>query len=237
MKRLVTAGQPEGAVMAARRSGRGLALRARFTWLGALLTKPQAKLTELKAYSKELRAKFTELRAYSKELRAKFTELKAYSKELRARFTELRAKFTELRAPAMLLLALVSSDATAQQFDQVGSNQIHYAAIETTFIADEIAARFGLERRPGLGMVTVSVLDANGESRNVAVDGSIADLNGRQPRPLAFRRLREASGGISSIATFPIDYAAPMRFQLDVQLDRNASPHPVSFIQRFYRDE
>lgn len=202
MKRLVTAGQPEGAVMAARRSGRGLALRARFTWLGALLTKPQAKLTELKAYSKEL-----------------------------------RAKFTELRAPAMLLLALVSSDATAQQFDQVGSNQIHYAAIETTFIADEIAARFGLERRPGLGMVTVSVLDANGESRNVAVDGSIADLNGRQPRPLAFRRLREASGGISSIATFPIDYAAPMRFQLDVQLDRNASPHPVSFIQRFYRDE
>ncbi|WP_413615441.1 DUF4426 domain-containing protein [Halomonas cupida] len=216
MKRLVTAGQPEGAVMAARRSGRGLALRARFTWLGALLTKPQAKLTELKAYSKELRAKFTELRAYSKELRAKFTELKA---------------------PAMLLLALVSSDATAQQFDQVGSNQIHYAAIETTFIADEVATRFGLERRPGLGMVTVSVLDANGESRNVAVDGSIADLNGRQPRPLAFRRLREASGGISSIATFPIDYAAPMRFQLDVQLDRNASPHPVSFIQRFYRDE
>lgn len=137
----------------------------------------------------------------------------------------------------MLLLALVSSDATAQQFDQVGSNQIHYTAIKTTFIAEEVAARFGLERRSGLGMVTVSVLDANGESRNVVVDGSVADLNGRQPRPLAFRRLREASGGISSIATFPIDYAAPMRFQLDVQLDRNASPHPVSFIQRFYRDE
>lgn len=202
MKRLVTANKPVISVMAAGRSGRGLVRRARFTGLGAQLTK----------------------------LKAKFTELKAYSKEL-------RAKFTELKAPAMLLLALVSSNASAQQFDQVGSNQIHYTAIETTFIADEVAARFGLERRPGLGMVTVSVLDANGESRNVAVDGSIADLNGRQPRPLAFRRLREASGGISSIATFPIDYAAPMRFQLDVQLDRNTSPHPVSFIQRFYRDE
>lgn len=195
MKRLMKVGQPEGSVMTTRRSGRGLALRARFT------------------------------------------RLKAHFTELRAQFTKLRAKSTELKAPAMLLLALVSSNATAQQFDQVGSNQIHYTAIETTFIAEEVATRFGLERRPGLGMVTVSVLDANGDSRNVAVDGSVADLNGRQPRPLAFRRLREASGGISSIATFPIDYAAPMRFQLDIQLDRNTSPHPVSFIQRFYRDE
>lgn len=138
--------------------------------------------------------------------------------------------------PGLLLLLLVSAAASAQQSERAGSSEIHYNAIETTFIPEEVSARLGLERAPGLGMVTISVLNAHGESRNVAVNGNLSTLTG-SPQPLAFRRVREASGGVSSIATFPIDYTGPMRFRLDVQLERNAAPHSVSFIQRFYRDE
>lgn len=138
--------------------------------------------------------------------------------------------------PGLLLLLLVSAAASAQQSERVGSSEIHYNAIETTFIPEEVSSRLGLERGPGLGMVTISVLGTRGESRNVAVNGNVSTLRG-SPQPLAFRRVREASGGISSVATFPIDYSDPMRFQLDVHLERNAAPHPVRFIQRFYRDE
>ncbi|MBB3233090.1 DUF4426 domain-containing protein [Halomonas stenophila] len=135
-------------------------------------------------------------------------------------------------------LLLAAPLAQAQQFEQVGDYQIHYNALNTSFIAPEVAAATGIQRSRVTGMLNVSVLQEQdaGAPRavNARVDGQVSGLTG-QPLPLRFRTVRDGDS-IYHIATFRIHEGEPMRFELEVTPDRNAAPVDVAFTQRFYID-
>jgi len=135
-----------------------------------------------------------------------------------------------------ILLALTAPSGHAQQFERFGDVEAHYSAISTTFIPREVADRLGVMRSQAQGLVTLTVRDAAGETLNVPVDGTVAVVGESGESPLAFRRL-DTGGGVSRIATFPLTTSAPMRFRLALQLDRNAAPETLSFMQRFHRDD
>lgn len=144
-----------------------------------------------------------------------------------------------LAALAMGLALLLTLPAQAQQYEQVGGYQIHYSAVNTSFLPEEVAREHGIQRSQVMALLNVSVMEEleDGSTRPVmaSVDGRIGGLDGSDATPLAFRSLRIGDTP-SQVAVFRIHADAPMRFDLRVRYDRNAEPAEVSFIQRFYID-
>lgn len=135
-----------------------------------------------------------------------------------------------------LLMALPLS---AQQFERIGDYQIHYSAVNTSFLPREVAREHDIQRSRVTALLNVSVLEeqADGSTRPVTatVDGRVGILGGSEDKPLAFRSLRIGETP-SQVAVFRIHEDEPMRFDLEVRYDRNAAPAQVSFLQRFYID-
>ncbi len=136
----------------------------------------------------------------------------------------------------LMLLALPTQ---AQQFEQVGDYQIHYSAVNTSFLPEDVAREHGIQRSQVMALLNVSVVEEldDGSTRPVTapVDGRIGGIDGGEGTPLEFRSLR-IDGTPSQVAVFRIHEDEPMRFDLRVRYDRNAEPADVSFIQRFYID-
>lgn len=146
----------------------------------------------------------------------------------------------KLATLAMSLALLLTLPAQAQQYEQVGDYQIHYSAVNTSFLPEEVAREHGIQRSQVMALLNVSVMEEleDGSTRPVmaSVDGRIGGLEGSDDTtPLAFRSLRIGDTP-SQVAVFRIHEDAPMRFDLRVRYDRNAEPAEVSFIQRFYID-
>jgi hypothetical protein len=144
-----------------------------------------------------------------------------------------------LAALAMGLALLLTLPAQAQQYEQVGDYQIHYSAVNTSFLPEEVAREHGIQRSQVMALLNVSVMEEleDGSTRPVtaSVDGRIGGLDGGDATPLSFRPLRIGDTP-SQVAVFRIHEDEPMRFDLRVRYDRNAAPAEVSFIQRFYID-
>ncbi|WP_458527373.1 DUF4426 domain-containing protein [Onishia taeanensis] len=130
------------------------------------------------------------------------------------------------------------STAQAEQFERIGRYQIHYNAVNTSFLTPEVAAANGIQRSRVQALLNVSVREEqdDGTTRPVpaSVEGTVGNLAG-QSQPLGFRTVRD-NEAIYHLATFRIQEDEPMRFDLRVRYDRNAPPGEVSFIQRFYID-
>lgn len=138
----------------------------------------------------------------------------------------------------LAVLWLVASLAHAEQAEHVGRYQIHYSAVNTSFLTPEVAAAYDIQRSKRTALLNVSVLEAQPDGSNqpvmATVEGRVGNLAG-QSQPLSFRTIREKSS-IYQLAVFPIQRGEPMRFTLDVYYDRNKAPAEVAFIQRFFTD-
>lgn len=137
-----------------------------------------------------------------------------------------------------LLMSLFAGLAPAQQYEQVGDYQIHYSAVNTSFLTPEVAAAHDIQRSQVLGLLSVSVReeldDGTTQAAMAMVNGEVGNLAG-QSQGLSFRTVRDGEA-IYHIATFRIQVDEPMHFRLDVTYDRNQPPADVAFIQRFYID-
>jgi len=144
-----------------------------------------------------------------------------------------------LSALIMGLMLLMTLPAHAQQYEQVGDYQIHYSAVNTSFLPEEVAREHGIQRSQVMALLNVSVVEErdDGSTRPVTapVDGRVAGLDGGDAQPLSFRSVRIGDAP-SQVAVFRIREDEPMRFDLTVRHDRNAEPAEVSFVQRFYID-
>ena len=136
----------------------------------------------------------------------------------------------------ILLLWMLPLVAQAQQFEQVGSYQIHYSAVSTDFLPQSVTDVHGIQRSPALALLNVSVLEeVDGDLRpvNAAVSGSVGEVQGKEATPLQFRAIREGDAQ-SQVAVFTLRDDEPMHFALEVRYDRNLPPAEVNFIQRFH---
>lgn len=136
----------------------------------------------------------------------------------------------------ILLLWMLPLVAQAQQFEQVGSYQIHYSAVSTDFLPQSVTDVHGIQRSPALALLNVSVLEeVDGDLRpvNAAVSGSVGEVQSKEATPLQFRAIREGDAQ-SQVAVFTLRDDEPMHFALEVRYDRNLPPAEVNFIQRFH---
>ncbi len=135
-------------------------------------------------------------------------------------------------------LMLLAGTAVAQQYEQVGDYQIHYSAVNTSFLPEEVAREHGIQRSQAMALLNVSVLeereDGTTRALPVSVNGTVGGLSSSDARTsLSFRTLRGGDAP-SQVAVFRIQDDEAMRFDLEVLHDRNEDPARISFIQRFY---
>lgn len=114
-------------------------------------------------------------------------------------------------------LALLAITFTAQisgaQFHTYDRWEIHYIALNTTFLTPKIAATYGITRGPDRGLVNISVLE-DGQPVARPLRGSFRNLLG-QTTTLRFEEVREGES-VYYLAPFRFQDRETLRFELEV---------------------
>lgn len=101
-----------------------------------------------------------------------------------------------------LLLTLFAGNALAQQSETFGPFELHYSVVNTTFLAPEIAANYGITRGKKRAILNLAVrenLPGGSEPRAMVLQGRTWDLI--QNQTLEFQEIREGEA-IYYIAEF-----------------------------------
>ena len=146
-----------------------------------------------------------------------------------------------MRLPTLLsslLLMLLATDACAQQLRD-GAFTAHYAAMSSTDLSPEIAARYGIRRGDGLGLLIVNTRQDNADGTSHAVlasaQGLVRDLLG-DTQALKLRRV-QIDGGDDLLAEFSFTPLQVLRFELTVQPQGAPRPLTVNFQQQFFGND
>lgn len=133
----------------------------------------------------------------------------------------------------VLLLSLPIA-AQAQQSDRFGDYEIHYSAIPTGMLNDQVAGEYGIVRSRTRGMVMVTIL-RDGQAVSGQVDILARDENDKLTE-IGAQRVRE-DGWVSYVGTFPIEAGDALTFEIKVNPHAGGETYPVAFRQTFYPGE
>ncbi len=132
-----------------------------------------------------------------------------------------------------LLALVVPGIGSAEQMKRFGDFEVHYVVVPSLFLQAEIAQRHGLRRGPGLSVVNVSVLDADGKGAVCDIQGVAKNLI-EQITALEFLQVREGDA-VYYLAELRHADQAVLRFSLDIRPD-GAQPFNLAFQQRLYEN-
>ena len=139
---------------------------------------------------------------------------------------------------SLLIFALVSSNAIAEQVLENDQYLIHYNAFNSTVIDTEAAKKNNLIRSKYSAMINIAVLKKNTDGTTSAIksfnSGTVENLL-RQQQQLTFQTIDEGKA-IYYIASFSFADQEVMNFTVQVQPDPNQSPITLTLSQKFYVD-
>jgi len=142
-----------------------------------------------------------------------------------------------LRALWALLLLVDSSLALAQQSERFGPYELHYSVVNTTFLAPEVAAAYGIVRGDRYGILTLAVTEHAGEgsaNRPMELAGKTWDLI--QNQPLQFQEIREGEA-VYYIAPFSFINEEWRFFELHFRPQGAGQTYSYTFKHQLYTDE
>ncbi len=129
-----------------------------------------------------------------------------------------------------LILGFAAPQASAEQFIQIGDFSAHYMILDTLSLEPEIAERYGIVRSRTSSILTLSILDTEGASVPVRVEGTAINLLGNK-RNLSFQAIQE---GEAHYAIASIQHTEEeMRFELSIETP-DGREHRVRLKQRLY---
>jgi len=125
--------------------------------------------------------------------------------------------------------------ASAENMKKLGSMNVHYMAIGSTFFTPEIAKVYGITRSRYNGLINISVLDntkAGNPAKTVSISGK-AKNNLGQFKTLEFTEIKEGNA-IYYLAQIKYSNEETMHFTLAIN-DGNEQ-QTLKFSQKFYVD-
>ncbi|WP_434950880.1 DUF4426 domain-containing protein [Shewanella sp. HL-SH4] len=136
----------------------------------------------------------------------------------------------------IMSLMLLIAPAQAEQKQQVGNFDIHYMALNSTFITPTIAKTYGIERSRYNGIINIAVLDTSqGGNPAVAVEISgIANNLLDAKMELNFKEIREGDA-IYYIAQVPYRDDQEINFSIAIKHAKKLNTS-LKFKQKFYVD-
>jgi hypothetical protein len=142
---------------------------------------------------------------------------------------------TKLVAITFVLLTAFIGSAFAENMQKLGSMNVHYIAIGSTFLTPTIAKTYGIERSRYNGLVNISVLDANSKdhpAKTVLISGTARNNIG-QSKTLDFKEVKEGSA-IYYLAQ--LNYSNEEMFHFTIKIDDGNGQKILKFDQKFYVD-
>ncbi|WP_394128967.1 DUF4426 domain-containing protein [Shewanella maritima] len=129
---------------------------------------------------------------------------------------------------------LLTTTANAEQKQSIGKYDIHYMAIDSTFLTPEIAKHYGLTRSQYNGIINISVLDTSKEgnpSAAVEIHGVAKNLL-QASQTLTFKEIREG-GAIYYIAELPFRDEQQTNFSISIRRGNELNTR-LEFSHKFY---
>jgi len=127
------------------------------------------------------------------------------------------------------------SGASAENMKKLGSMNVHYMAIGSTFFTPEIAKVYGITRSRYNGLVNISVLDntkTGNPAKTVTINGQ-AKNNLGQFKSLDFKEVKEGNA-IYYLAQISYNHEETIHFNLTI--NDGKEQQILKFSQKFYVD-
>jgi hypothetical protein len=138
-----------------------------------------------------------------------------------------------------LFVILVSltfvSNVFAENMKKMGTMQVHYMAINATFLTPKIAKAYNIERSRFNGLLNISVLDDTKDStpaKKVMIQGKARNDLG-QIKTLEFDEVKE---GDAIYYLAQVNYTNEETFYFDITISDGKETHQLKFKQKFYVD-
>ncbi|MEY8213000.1 MAG: DUF4426 domain-containing protein [Colwellia sp.] len=136
---------------------------------------------------------------------------------------------------ALLFTLLVVNTSFAENMKKLGSMNVHYMAIGSTFFTPEIASMYGITRSRYNGLINISVLDnskAGHPAKTVAISGQ-AKNNLGQFKHLAFQEVKE---GDAIYYLAQVNYNNEETLHFTLKINDGKEQQTLKFSQKFYVD-
>jgi hypothetical protein len=132
----------------------------------------------------------------------------------------------------MCFLALIPL-ARAEQKQDLGDWEVHYIALNTTFLTHQVAKSNGIVRSRYNALINISVLDRqNKQAQSVVLTGQAKNLLG-VVKTLSFKQIKEGKA-IYYLAVLPFSDQEQYRFTL--QINDGQKQENLKFQHKFYAD-
>lgn len=139
----------------------------------------------------------------------------------------------------VLLAALTSLPAIAQQAQEFGDYIIHYNALNSSLITPEVAKAYGIRRSDSRALINISVLKNVENQLATAVKAKVTasgrNLTG-QTRNVDMREIDEGDGAIYYIGELSVRNMETFDFTVVVLVEGQNKPFNVKFRQQFYTE-
>ena len=137
-----------------------------------------------------------------------------------------------LTITTMLVSILFASNSFAEQKKTLGNWDVHYIAVESTFLTPEVARAYGIVRSKNSVLINISVLDkSTKKAQSVAVMGSARNLLGTE-KELSFKEVVDGDA-IYYLAILPIRDEEHYRF--NIRLRQGNTQQTLKFEQKVYK--
>ncbi len=135
---------------------------------------------------------------------------------------------------ALLAFSFIATS-SAENMKKMDDINIHYIALNSTFLTPEIAKSYGLERSRYKGLVNISVLDntqKGNPAKTVIMTGKARNDVG-QIKSLEFTEVKE---GDAVYYLAQVSYANEETIYFDINISDKGKKHNLKFSQKFYVD-
>ncbi len=136
----------------------------------------------------------------------------------------------------ILLVSLtLVSNVFAENMKKMGTMQIHYIALNATFLTPKIAKAYNIERSRFNGLINISVLDDTKKStpaKAVVMRGTARNDLG-QIKTLSFDEVKE---GDAIYYLAQVKYTNEETFYFDITINDGKEIQQLKFTQKFYVD-
>jgi hypothetical protein len=136
---------------------------------------------------------------------------------------------------SITISVLCVSNASAENMKTLGSMNVHYMAIGSTFFTPEIAKAYGITRSRYNGLVNISVLDNTQDgtpAKHVSILGQ-AKNNLGQFKDLEFQEVKE---GDAIYYLAQVNYHNEETLHFTLKLNDGKEQQTLKFSQKFYVD-
>lgn len=139
----------------------------------------------------------------------------------------------------ILINALASFPAIAQQAKDFGEYSVHYNALNTSLITPEIAKAYNIRRSDSRALINISVLKKTADQSMVAVKARVVtsgrNLTG-QTRHIDMREINEGDEAIYYIGELTVRNMETFNFTVEVTPEGESKPFSIKFRQQFYTE-